>query len=368
MRSTLLSPRGVADVFQPVNGAAEKLNNSFSWAQNRQDLSSPKAVSPTKQKTTKLSANKKFKVKTEKIDSKQPKEKKVSSNSSTVTKKEKKPKKDTASKITSTIDDSGNVELYKSAIEMVQTRLNEVNEQRGKDIQQYKEQLRKAKLECKKEFEAIYKPLISNHLHDTQNQQDKKTESSKIIQYLREDNAKIRKEMEYYAKEIKKMKLSNDQLESANATARQSYDELEDHVETMKAVNDKLTSNATIFKAALKKMKRDYVTRTRFHQCEVNSTGYYETCLSKIVKDVKDRSRDPIFIEGIYTIVEEGFVQARDGQEKATPNMAGVADLPMSKKVKSDKKVTWSFMVDEEGSGKDPSGFYDDSDSESSDS
>lgn len=369
MRSTIQSPRGVADVFQPVDGVTDKLNNSFSWAQNSHDLSSSTAASPTKQKTSKVSANKKFKAKTEKSGTNQTKEKKGSSTLSGVAKKEKKSKKSTKSKSTSAFDDSnGKVELLKAAIELAQKKLNEVNEQRENDAQEQKERLRKAKLEYKKELEAIYKPLISTHVQDVQNQEQKKTEGSKIIQYLREDNAKIRKEIEYYAKEIKKIKLSNDQLESANETARHSLEELEDHVETMQAVNKKLTSNAAIFKEALKKMKRDYVTRTRFHQCEMNSTGYYESCLSQIVKNVKDRSRDPKFIEVIYSIVEEGFADARNGQEKNPPNVAAVEELPLSKRVKSNKKVSWSLMVDEKDTLKEPAGFYDDDESESSDS
>lgn len=361
MRSTLLSPRGVADVFLQVDrkGASENLNNSFSWTQNTKDLSS--SESPSK-RTSKLSANKKFTVKREKSDLKKNKKTAVSFGAVKKQHKEKKSGKNS----TPAFEDNGNVELLKAALEMARQQLEKVHEQREKDSQEQKERLLKAKLECKQELEAIYQPLISTHVQDEKQQKKRTTETSKIIQYLRDDNSKIRKEIEYYAKEIKKMKESNAQLETANHKAQQAYEELEDHVETMNAVNEKLKSNETIFKETLKKMKGDYRKRTRYHECEVNSIGYYEACLSKIVRNVKDRSRDAKFIEDIYRTAEQGSTHAMDARETNLPKMSEVEQLRLSKGIKSGQKVSWNSMVDEKDPERESEGFYDDSDTDGS--
>ena len=237
--------------------------------------------------------------------------------------------------------------MLKEAIEYTKKRLDEVNEQRKQDAKDIKEHMRKAKQECKAELEEMYKPIIDSHMKDGKTQKERQEETANVIAYLKSDNAKIRKEIESYARKIKELVVKNNSLERSNQKAEEAYLELEDHVETMTAVNEKLNENVTIFKDTLKTMKREYGKRTSHHQCEVNSTGYYDSCINKIVKSVKDRSKSPDLIEEVFNAFTEGNAEADDLRKEHSPNVALEA-LPKKGTKNGKNKASWSFMCEEE--------------------
>jgi chromosome segregation ATPase len=334
------SPRGVADVFQ-ADSVKEKLNSSFSWTdESSSNLTSP-TKSPTKKSTKKsvriitekgvgepkekIRKIKKKKitppeVATERLNSFDKVAKKVTA--TTITKKSKvssRPKSSTET--SSSSEDDSTILLLKEAIEYTKKRLDEVTEQRKQDAKDIKEHLRKAKQECKEQLEETYKPIIDSHMKDGKTQKEKREETASVIAYLKSDNAKIRREIESYARKIKELNAKNHSLERSNQKAEEAHAELEDHVETMTAVNEKLNENVTIFKDTLKTMKREYAKRTSHHQCEVNSTGYYDSCIGKIVKTVKDTSKDPDLIEEVYTMFTEGNAEADELRKEHSPNV-----------------------------------------------
>jgi DNA repair exonuclease SbcCD ATPase subunit len=373
------SPRGVADVFQ-AEGVKEKLDNSFSWTdESSSNLKSP-AKSPTK-KTTKKSVritsekgigepkDKIKKIKKKKITSPEVVAEKLNSfdnvakKATTTTKKSKvsisRPKSSTASSSSS----EDYILLLKEAIEYTKKRLDEVNEQRKQDAKDIKEHLRKAKQACKEQLEEMYKPIIDSHMKDGMTQKGKQEETANVIAYLKSDNAKIRKEIESYARKIKELNAKNHSLERSNQKAEEAYAELEDHVKTMTAVNEKLNENVTIFKDTFKTMKREYAKRTSHHQCEVNSTGYYDSCIGKIVKTVKDRSKDPGLVEEIYTVFAEGNAEADELRKEHSPNV-DIEALPKKGAANGKNKASWSFMCEEETNSDDDLDSDDDDDEE----
>jgi exonuclease VII small subunit len=88
-------------------------------------------------------------------------------------------------------------------------------------------------------------------MKDGMTQKGKQEVTANVIAYPKSDNAKIRKEIESYARKIKELNAKNHSLERSNQKAEQAYAKLEDHVKTMTAVNEKLNENVTIFKDTL---------------------------------------------------------------------------------------------------------------------
>lgn len=179
-------------------------------------------------------------------------------------------------------------------------------------------------------------------------------------QYLKDDNAKIRKSIESYARKIKEIKKSNANLERCNHQAAESYKQLEEQVADMTAVRGKLEDNCAVFKEALKKMKKDYKKRTAFHSAETNCSIHFDTCISKIVKNVTDRSRQADLIEEVGTMSAEGTALATTKRQEHSPN-ADLEALPVPQKGKN--KGSWSFMHEDDDDESNES----DSDDEDSD-
>lgn len=369
------SPRGVADVFLQVD-PKEKLNSSFSWADNSSSsLKSPTAesMSPSKKK------KKMVRIKSEKSwdGRKEKKTKKVKKVKESALKGAPAPVLYHTSNSTQELlrqaaakslqegsdPEVVKIQMLKAALEKATEQLQEVNDQQKKDQEEIKSAIKQAKKECKDQLESIYKPVINSNIKDGKNQNKKQEETAKLIQYLKDDNAKIRKEIDSLARKIKEVKASNANLERLNQKAKDSYAALEDQVETMQAVNDKLTSNVAIFKEMHTKMKKDYKKRTKFHQVEMNCSEYYDKCMNKVVKSVADRSRDASLIEEVHISSAEGIAQANEERAKHNPTVE-LSSLPSPIESEDKKKTaSWSFMFEEE-SDKDDDDSDDEDDSE----
>ncbi|KAG7372266.1 hypothetical protein IV203_018409 [Nitzschia inconspicua] len=373
---TAKSPRGVADVFLQVD-PKEKLDSSFSWA----DASTSSLKSPTSSSSSpKKKSTKKVRIKSEKSwdGKKEKKSKKVKKVTQSDLKGAPAPVLHHTSDSTQQLlrqavakglqqgsdPDAMKIEMLKAALEKAAEQLKEVNDRRKKDADDMKAAIKQAKKECKQQLESIYKPVINSNIKDVKSQNKKQEETAKLIQYLKDDNAKIRKEIESTARKIKEIKASNANLERLNHQAGEAYAELEDQVETMQAVNDKLNSNVAIFKETLSKMKKDYKKRTAFHQVEMHCSEYYEKCMNKVVQSVADRSRDAKLIEEVHISAAEGSAEANEERVKHSPNV-DLASLPSP--IESEgkkKKASWSFMFEADSDGKD----LDDDDSDNDDS
>jgi chromosome segregation ATPase len=355
---TAKSPRGVGDVFLQVD-SKEKLNSSLSWADN--STSSLKSLSS-------LSSPKKKSAKKVRIDSEKSWDGKKEKKTKKIKKVKQAPLKGTPAPIIYQSSDSTQqllreaavkglqqgidpdafkIEMLKVALEETTKQLKEVNDRRKKDADEMKAELKQAKKECKKQLEATFKPVIDSNIKDGESRNKRQAETAKLIQYLKDDNAKIRKEIESTAQKIKELKVTNSNLERLNHQAGEAYTELEDQVETMKAVNDKLSSNLTIFKETLSSMKKDYKKRTAFHQIEINCSEYYDKCMGKVVKSVLDRSRDSKLIEDVSITSAEGIAFANEERQKYSPS-ADLESLPSPVTNVKKKKASWSFMFEDE--------------------
>lgn len=274
MRSTLLSPRGVADVVQLDKA---KVTSNMSWADDSaSSLKSPKK-SPKKKSSLKNSIknvfNKKPTTEVEKSPLKSSLKKTPSRKSVTIQsdkkwdgRKERKVKvkkskssalkgapapvlskpqastqellRTAAAMAESASDDpeSYKIQMLKAALEETAEQLKKVTEQQQKDKERIKEASNEEKKRIKESLEKLYKPVIDQGKQNGKNHSKKQEEAEQLIQvcrwcfdfeklsavascisrysastafffpqYLKDDNAKIRKSIESYARKIKGM-------------------------------------------------------------------------------------------------------------------------------------------------------------------
>ena len=199
-------------------------------------------------------------------------------------------------------------------MQRIEQRLKWLELQSAKDKQDFYDQLRKAKSKARDEIFQKYEPLLkkSDDHYDGQ-----VLETTKIINYLRDDNAKLREEINGLKRNIAKLTQANKELEAANASALASHADLEDHVEGLEAVQHKLNKNCRVLKQALSQMKQDYSKRSAFYHMESKTVSMYEICLAKVLTQVQKspKSAGSAMQQELYRIAEEGAIEVETGRE-----------------------------------------------------
>jgi hypothetical protein len=245
-----------------------------------------------------------------------------------------------------------------SQIQEIKERLHWLQEQSIQDKQDYKEQLREAKLHCREQLQKQYSPFLQDSA-DSQANERLVFDQTKIIQYLREANTKLRQEIKIYKRQIAQMMYDNEMLEKANKKAQEAIDEMDLHVQGLDAVNQQLNNNCEIFKSYLKQMKDEYMTRQAYFRSEVIEGMAYEVCLAKILSQVKGRSKDETLCHSVVAIAEDGAEEAAQGRESRLQKAGLTREWP--------RPPRSSFIFDSDDDSSDDSDSEWESDSESSD-
>jgi len=203
----------------------------------------------------------------------------------------------------------------RSQIEEAKKRLQWLKEQSVRDKEEYQDRLREAKAEFREEMRKKHEALASKGNAKESQQARLVLESEKIIEYIRESNAKLRREIATHKRLIQQMNHDNAKLVEANKLAATSFDELSKYVKTQTKTNQKLNENCEVYKSQLRKMKDEHTKRMAYFKCEASMERSYEKYLAKVLSNVKLRSRDPDLIESVYVIAEEGVTQAGENRD-----------------------------------------------------
>jgi hypothetical protein len=250
-----------------------------------------------------------------------------------------------------------------SQIQGIKERLQWLQEQSIQDKQDYKEQLREVKFRCREQLQTQYSPFLQDSA-DAQANERLVFDLTKIIQYLRDDNTKMRRqEIKVYKRQMAKLMYDNELLEKANKKSQEAIDDLNIHVQGLDAVNQKLNNNCPIFKSYLKQMKDEHMTRQAYFRSEIIEGMAYEVCLAKIMSQVKGRSNDETLTQLVVAIAEDGAEEAAQGRDSHLQKAGLTREWP--------RPPRSSFIFDsddsEELSSSDDSDSEWESDSESSD-
>jgi len=310
------SPTNVADFFShqvDKDDIKTNLDNSFSWAQS--DLVSPKKSQKSKvKKGVQFSDTVEYKI-LEKPIPEQPYEFKFVE----------KPKPKC---VYETDDDIA------TKMEKVKYRLRWLEEQKKDDAQNFNLQLHDEKMKCKEELLQQYEDVMAG----TRDMSGRVQESVKIVNYLRDENSRLRTDIQFHKRGIAELTYEGKQLEATGEKIQEAIKELSEHIETMETVNDKLNRNCEAFKNHLHKMKEDFRKREDFYKVERNMASIYESCCAKIVNKFNKKSKEKRLVEDIIIASQEGTEEAK-ALRAAELKKAGIEDNGNSRTVRNTSSI-----------------------------
>ena len=124
-------------------------------------------------------------------------------------------------------------------------------------------------------------------------QQGLMEESSKIIEFLRNENLKLKKKMEHQKKDFGIMKDNNQRLLEANSSAGVSFNSLNQHAKQLNATNEKYLNSVAKYRNKITRLHADMKHRQTYYrqikdayQVEAEVRTYYETSMLEIVNVV----------------------------------------------------------------------------------
>lgn len=219
-------------------------------------------------------------------------------------------------------------------LQQVRDRLEWVKNQSEKDKEELYEGFIQEKARVRKEMREKFEPLMKP---TDKNIDIRVRETAKIIQFLRDDNARIRDEIKYHHRMIADMKSRNAALEETNAKVAETYASLNAYVNTMEETNVRLVKNTNIYKNHLKVMKDKMKVRNDYFEAEANSSDLYEEAVAKIITHVGTHCRDPKLIQIVIDSSDEAVKIAHSGK-KSELKKVGATEVPMTKRRSSKKR------------------------------
>lgn len=196
---------------------------------------------------------------------------------------------------TSNIDAQGDkISSLKQQIEEVKDRLQNFETHKAEGKKALHQRMVHEKSAIRKQLEAKYPPLL---VEDT-SLDEKRQEIQKIVQYLMEDNTRIRDHIQYHQKRIHSMKLSNLRLEATNKSVEAAIAQLRIYIQTAEETNEILVHNTKSYKAALRTMKLDLNERDAYCTHETRMKHKYEHCIGHITRQIQSKD-DRDLVESI---------------------------------------------------------------------
>lgn len=178
-----------------------------------------------------------------------------------------------------------------------------------KEIEDYKNKLRE---EYKNDKERQKKSAQQQNLID---------ESTKIIEYLRKELAKLKGQNENMRKDFKSLKDNNQKLMGANASASASFTALNDHAKQLNVTNADLIRNVEEYKQQLEKLKEDLKTRQSYYLSEAEARLAYQKTLAQIVGTIQEKCKDAKLVEDVVLMALECESESKD--ERAAAEAGG---------------------------------------------
>jgi prefoldin subunit 5 len=229
--------------------------------------------------------------------------------------------------------DKDTLSTLQKEFQQVKERLEWVKNQSEKDKEELYERFIQEKARVRKEMRAKFEPFLTvDKTIDI-----RVRETAKIIQYLRDDNARIRDEIQYLQRMIADMKRRNEALEATNANVAETYASLSEYVKEMEATNVKVIKNTNIYKDHLKTMKDKFQLRDDYFEAEANTADIYEDTIAKIISHVGTHCRDPKLIQNVIDCSDEAVNLAHAGK-KSELKKVSVKEVPMTSRRRTSKK------------------------------
>jgi len=168
-----------------------------------------------------------------------------------------------------------------------------------KEIEDYKESVRE-ELRSDKEKQKKYAQ-----------QQTLIDESSNIIEFLRRENDKLKKQSDKFRKDFRELKENNKRLQEENDAATSSFTALNDHAKQLNVKNSKLINNVQEYKKKLEGLKDSLKEKQSYYIAEAESRLAAQKRMAAIVGTIQDKCRDPQLIEDAVIMALECEAEAK---------------------------------------------------------
>jgi chromosome segregation ATPase len=205
----------------------------------------------------------------------------------------------------------------------LEQKLNELEEEvRDAELQRMRE-VEAAREAAEKEIEDYKNKLREEYKNDKERQkksaqqQNLIDESTKIIEYLRKELAKLKGQNENMRKDFKALKENNQKLMGANASASASFTALNDHAKQLNVTNADLIRNVEEYKHQLEKLKEDLKTRQSYYLSEAEARLAYQKTLAQIVGTIQEKCKDAKLVEDVVLMALECESESKDERAAA---------------------------------------------------
>ncbi|CAB9510650.1 MYSc [Seminavis robusta] len=205
----------------------------------------------------------------------------------------------------------------------LEQKLNELEEEvREAELNRMKE-VEAAREAAEAEIEAYKQKLREEYKNDKERQkksaqqQNLIDESTKIIEYLRKELAKLKGQNEGMRKDFKGLKDNNQKLMGANASASASFTALNDHAKQLNVTNADLIRNVEEYKHQLEKLKEDLKTRQSYYLSEAEARLAYQKTLAQIVGTIQEKCKDAKLVEDVVLMALECESESKEERAAA---------------------------------------------------
>mmetsp|Transcript_5906 Transcript_5906/g.14014 ORF Transcript_5906/g.14014 Transcript_5906/m.14014 type:complete len:317 (+) Transcript_5906:134-1084(+) len=205
------------------------------------------------------------------------------------------------------------VASLKRQIEQTKHRMEIVQTRRERDQKTLQKRLVQEKASVRQKLKDEY----AHALVRSTNIDERRQEAQKIIRYLKEDNSRIRDQMQYHHKKIQELKTDNERLEKTNRNVQATLAELRQYIQSAEEKQERLIMATTVFKKTLKTMKLDLKKCDAYYTHEANFAYKYEHYIGNLVRQLEQKNRHGRY-RGLFEGITSLVIAQEDGMDEAT--------------------------------------------------
>merc|ERR1712176_874732 len=199
------------------------------------------------------------------------------------------------------------IKQEKEKVEL-QTKILEMEKKAAQIEKRRKKEVQKAREQAEEEIEE-YKSLVKQEIKADKakitkaaQQQALMEECGKIIDYLKKEHEKLKKQNRTMTNKHDMLKEKRKLLIEANSSASQSFNALNKHAKKLNKTNARLFKNMESYREIINRLKQDLKTGQEYYHSQANPRLAYQETMSTIVTSVQDYCRDPQLVEEIVVM------------------------------------------------------------------
>lgn len=199
-------------------------------------------------------------------------------------------------------------------LQAVKFKLDEQEEERKQKMQEIEDRKEKAREEIEvlreQTSEDARKALMEPKKLAAQ-QKMKIEENTKLIEFLKKENKKIRKDHDKVKAKFDVVKQNNEKLIEANETTGNEFDDLNETTGKVHSKNEDLTSALEKAKKDNKKLKEFCMAKQEEYMSQAETRLEYQKTMARILNMIQDRAKEQQLVEDTVVLALECEAEAK---------------------------------------------------------